>query len=62
MTTKCCKCDRIRLNGGWIQRISAGDKAFSYTYCPSCLREFRREVWRERRAERLQFTTQPQAI
>lgn len=61
MTTKCCNCHKVRLEDRWFLRGAVADEQVSYTYCPSCLREFRREIWRERRTVRLEFAAQSPA-
>ncbi|MCH8205368.1 MAG: hypothetical protein IID09_09395 [Candidatus Hydrogenedentes bacterium] len=53
MTTKCCKCDKVKLENRWIERDAFPEERFSYTYCTGCLRDFRREMWRERLAVRV---------
>lgn len=49
MTTKCCKCDKVRVGDNWtdIVKVSA-DERISHSYCPDCLLVFRREIERQR--------------
>ena len=60
MTTKCCKCDKLRIEGAWIKQAASANEYFTYTYCDRCLREFKREIWRERRGFRNKFVAHPQ--
>ena len=62
MTTKCCKCDKLRDEGAWVKRQAFPQERFSYTYCSTCLREFKREIWRERHEFRSGFIARPQAV
>lgn len=60
MTAKCCKCDKLRIEGAWIKQGTSTGGCFSYTYCDICLREFKREIWRERHGFRNKFVAHPQ--
>lgn len=62
MTVKCCKCDQIRMGGMWMPRRALKEERFSYTYCPHCHELCKREVWRERRAMRVQVGAGPLAV
>ena len=48
MTTKCCKCDKVKVEGEWIHPMSDAMGRVSHTYCPAChaetLRAFQREI------------------
>ena len=62
MTTKCCKCDKLRIEDAWIKREAFPEERFSYTYCGTCLREFKREMWRERLAARTMIPAHAHAV
>ena len=62
MTTKCCKCDKVRIKDEWIKRMAFPEERFSFGYCPECLGNFRREIWRERRAARLELAVASPAV
>ena len=52
MTVQCCKCEAVRGRSGWERPETEALRNVTYTYCPKCLREFRRQLWRARRARR----------
>jgi len=62
MTTKCCNCDKVRMRNTWFKRIALPNERFSYGYCPDCLAEARRVIWRERHSERSQLRLIPKAV
>ena len=62
ITTKCCKCDKLRVEDAWVKRQVDPEERYSYTYCGPCLREFKREIWRERHTFRSDFVAHPQAV
>ncbi len=62
MTTKCCDCEKVRSEDKWIEREAVPQERFSYTYCPNCLRKFRRTMWRERLACRTALTAHSHAV
>jgi len=41
MTTKCCKCRSIRVNGNWFPEPTflAWDVIYTHTYCPECFEQ-----------------------
>ena len=43
---KCCKCQRVRVNGEWKDIGSADDEdqMVSHSYCPECLAEVHAEL------------------
>ena len=49
MEIQCCKCHRVRQEGGWDWSVALSERRISFSYCPECLREFRREAGLSRR-------------
>lgn len=52
MTTQCCKCSRVKVEGEWIHPESEASKRVSHTYCPACHAETVRAMKREMAAAR----------
>lgn len=50
MTTQCCKCSRVKVDGEWIHPQGESGKRVSHTYCPPCHAEVLRSFKRERAA------------
>ena len=52
MTTKCCKCDKVRIGNHWTDIMKLADEdRFSHSYCPDCLLTFREEMRQQRDSE-----------
>ena len=54
MTIQCCKCKKVRTEGGWNAGEKPAGDAVSHTYCPTCLGEAMEAF---RRAPRLRHWT-----
>lgn len=48
MTTQCCKCNKVKVEGEWIHPVTDSTARVSHTYCPAChaetVRAFKREI------------------
>ena len=52
MTTQCCTCNKVKVDGEWIHPKGTVSQRVSHTYCPACHAEAIRAIQRELAAAR----------